>query len=124
GPGTRRRNASGSLGKLADLDAPSLRPALEIGPRELLGVLGFNLIVERLRVVVVHENERRTWHELLDELEYLLVPFDRHEATHVDHLGVRSLGGTRHIWTPSVARLDAAAQRRRPGPPAARGDVD
>src|SRR3546814_5147446 len=104
-PARAARNDLGSLSELADLDTPGLRPALEIGPGELLGMLGFELVVERLGVVVVHENERRPRRELLDELEYLPVPLDRHEAAHVDHRDVRSLGGILHIWAPLVARL-------------------
>src|SRR3546814_13584113 len=68
-------------------------------------MLGFELVVERLGVVVVHENERRPRRELLDELEYLPVPLDRHEAAHVDHRDVRSLGGILHTWAPLDARL-------------------
>src|SRR5690606_14395217 len=45
------------LGEFADLDAPHCRTLLQVGPRELLRILGFELVIERLRIVVIDQHE-------------------------------------------------------------------
>src|SRR5690606_24712797 len=76
------------------LDTPHFRAPLEIVPGELLRVLRFELVIERLRIMVVHEDDRGTRRELIDELEDLPVTLGRHETAYVDDVGVgfRSTG--------------------------------
>ncbi|CDX53615.1 hypothetical protein MPL3365_180222 [Mesorhizobium plurifarium] len=76
-PGSR------SLRQAADLDAPDLRPPFEIGPGELPGMFRLELVIERLGIMIVDENELPAKSQFIDELEDLLVPLHRHEAADI-----------------------------------------
>src|SRR5690606_31967334 len=52
-----------------DLDAPYLRPLLQVGPAELAGALRLELIPRRDRSVVVHQHERLSRRERCEGLE-------------------------------------------------------
>src|SRR6185312_15427607 len=81
------RAASSRLLPTADLDSPHLGPAFDVGPRELVRVLGLELVIERLWVVIVDQYERAADIELVDQVENLLVTLRRHQAADID-LGV------------------------------------
>src|SRR5690606_30189677 len=98
--------ASGGPSDLADLHAPDGRSAFKVGPGELVRILGCQLVVERLGVVIVDQDERRPRCELVDELEDLLVPLGGHKAANVDDVGGRPFRGVRHLRAPLVAWLN------------------
>src|SRR5699024_10586686 len=80
---TRGRSAEGDL---ADAHAPDLGALLEVLPGELPGVLGGELVVQRLRVVVVHEHEGGARFERAERVEDEFVPYPRNLLADVDDL--------------------------------------
>src|SRR6185312_4143074 len=92
---------SGRLRQLSDLDLPSLRSLLQIGPGKLLRIFRFELIIERLGIVIVDEDERRSGPQIIHKLKDFGVSLCGHQAAHIDYF--RSTLG--HLFTPAAARL-------------------
>jgi hypothetical protein len=50
-------------------------------------MFGLQLIVKRLGIVIVDENERSPWRQRVDKLENLGVSLCRYKGSHIDFLG-------------------------------------
>src|SRR5690606_29938977 len=104
----------------ADLDPPDLRPAFEIGPGELLRMLGLELVMERLRVVIIDQNQGGAGQELVDSRKDPRVTLRGLEAAHIEDVGGLLACGVRHVKV--LSRSLQAARRRLP-PDAVRSDT-
>src|SRR6185437_4193127 len=71
-------------GVAADLHLPDLRALLQVIPGELPRVLRLELVIERLRIVVVHQHEALAGLELLVSVEDLAMALHRNEPADIE----------------------------------------
>src|SRR5450830_596601 len=84
-------------GGAADADAPDIGALVEIVPREGAFVLGLELIIERLRIVIVDEDEILPRLEFVERVEDQGVPFARDDRTDIDDRAGRVLYGVHSL---------------------------
>src|SRR5690606_32790919 len=82
---------------LRDLDAPDLRPLLEIFPAVGAATLRLELIPERKGIVVVHEDERLPHRERIEGLRDRRVLFARWNDADVELCGAAGRIGHRNV---------------------------
>src|SRR6185312_15247143 len=75
-------------GVATDLHLPDLRALLQVIPGELPGVLRLELVIERLRIVIVHQYEALAGLELLVSVEDLAVSLHRDEPADIEQFGL------------------------------------
>src|SRR5699024_4541702 len=78
-------------------------------------IFGFHLVIERLRIVIIDQDEGFPGCESVDDLEDLRMALRRHEAAHIN--GFDGAGGFCHFWPPWAEGPLAGGARRlqRPG---------
>src|SRR5690606_9507124 len=86
-PGAPRADGRlGRSGRLADAHPPRLGPLLQVLPLEQPGALRLELVVERLRVVVVDQLERLPRLQVVERLEQQRVAVAGADGAYVDLL--------------------------------------
>src|SRR5450759_3516166 len=100
--GAAARTEPSGLAGTADADAPDIGALIEIIPREGTVVLGLELIIERLRIVVVDQDEILPGREFVECVEDQGVPLTRDDRTDIDDRAGRVLYAAHSLpplWT-------------------------
>src|SRR5574340_1612552 len=79
-----RRSSGAAAGDAGDPDAPHVRAAFQVFPFDLAAVLGLELVVEGLRIVVVHQEQRLARQQFRERAENQGVAVARYDVADVD----------------------------------------